>query len=122
MKTKIILFSILVSFAFTSYSQTNQNKENPQQAQKQETQKAPVKTIQVKGSVVSSTTKKPIQMGFVTIVGTNIGTLTDQDGNFVVQVPEGAKQLAFSVNGYKAQKADIDIKKEMKIKLIPKDK
>lgn len=121
MKTKIILFAILVSFAFSSYSQTNQIKEN-QQAQKKDAQKAPVKTIQVKGSVVSSTTEKPIPMGFVTIVGTNIGTLTDQDGNFVIQAPEGAKQLAFSANGYVAQKADIDTKKEMKIKLIPKDK
>lgn len=121
MNTKIVLLAIIFTFALTSFTQTNQSKENPQ-TQKQEVQKAPVRTIQVKGSVVSSTTEKPIQMGFVTIVGTNIGTLTDQDGNFVIQAPEGAKQLGFSADGYKAQKADIDIKKEMKIKLIPKDK
>jgi len=121
MNSKTTLLAIMFSFVFTSYSQTNQNKENPQ-AQKQETQKVPVKTIQVKGLVVSLTTKEPIQMGFVTIVGTNIGTLTDQDGNFVIQAPEGAKRLAFSANGYKAQIADINTKKEMKIKLIPKDK
>ncbi len=46
MKTKMILFSLIVTFAFTSYSQTNPNKEMPQQ-------KVNVKTIQIKGSVTA---------------------------------------------------------------------
>jgi len=121
MKSRSILFVILVFFAYTASSQATQNKENPQ-AQKQEFQKAPAKTINVKGRVISSVTKKPVQSGFVLVVGTNIGTLTDQDGNFLVQVPEGAKQLTFSAKGYQAQKASINTKKEMKINLIPKDK
>jgi len=121
MKAKFILLSILLSLVFTSYSQTTSNKENPQ-PKTQEVLKVPEKSMQLTGTVIDSITKKIIPMAFVMVAGTNIGTITDQEGNFVIQAPEGAKQLAFSAQGYKAQKADINTKKEMKIKLIPKDK
>lgn len=121
MKTTLILLSIFLSFAFTSFSQTNPTKEN-QQPKTSEVQKAPEKMIQVTGNVTDSTTNKIIPMAFVIVAGTNIGTITDQEGNFVIQAPEGAKQLAFSAKGYKGQKADINVKKAMKIKLAPKDK
>ena len=121
MKAKIILLSIIFSFAIISYSQTDSNKENPSQ-KIQEAQKAPEQMIKLIGNVTDSVTQKPIQMGFVTIVGTNIGTLTDQDGNFIIQAPVGAKQIAVGAKGYKPLKAVIDSKKEMKVKLVPKDK
>ena len=118
MKIKIILTVFYISFVFTSYSQTSQGKEIPQN-QTQEAQKKPAKTVEVKGIVVDSETDKPVQMGFVMISGTTTGTLTDQQGNFIIYVPETAKQIVFSANGYKSQKVEIDSKKEMKIKLVP---
>lgn len=121
MKIKIILIVFYISFVFTSYSQTSQEKEIPQN-QIQEAQKKPAKTVEVKGIVVDSETDKPVQMGFVMISGTTTGTLTDQKGNFIIYVPETAKQIVFSANGYKSQKVEIDSKKELKIKLVPKDK
>lgn len=121
MKAKFILLSILLSLVFTSYSQTTSNKENPQ-SKTQDVLKAPEKIMQLSGTVIDSTTEKIIPMAFVMVAGTNIGTITDQEGNFVIQAPEGAKQLAFSAKGYKVKKADIDAKKAMKIKLEPKDK
>lgn len=121
MNLKIILTVFLISLVITSFSQTSQQKEIPQN-QNQEALKKPTKTIEIKGMVVDSETDKPIQMGFVMISGTTTGTLTDQKGNFIIYVPETAKQIVFSANGYKSQKVEIDSKKEMKIKLVPKDK
>jgi hypothetical protein len=121
MKIKVILTVLIISCVFPSFSQTSQVKEVPQN-QTQEAQKKPAKTIEVKGIVVDSKTDKPVQMGFIMVSGTTIGTVTDQKGKFIIYVPETAKLLAFSADGYKSQKIEYDSKNEMKIKLEPKDK
>ena len=43
----------------------------------------------------------------VLVVGTSIGTITDYDGNFTIEVPEGKFILQVSMVGYKTQVINI---------------
>ena len=53
----------------------------------------------ITGTVVSSATE-PLIGVTVLVKGTNVGTVTDIDGNYSVNVPETAKSLVFSSIGY----------------------
>jgi hypothetical protein len=61
-------------------------------------------------------------MAMVIVAGTRAGTMTGSDGKFQIEAPAGAKQIAFSANGFEGQKVDIDAEKEMIVKLKPKAK
>lgn len=121
MKKYTILFCIIISLGFSSFSLTKTTDEISQQKTK-DLQKVLAKTVEIKGAIVDSTTQKPIQMAFVTVAGTNIGTITDPEGKFVIGIPEGAKQLTFSAKGYKPKKESIITNKDMEIKLVKKEK
>ena len=121
MKKFIILLFIIMSLGICSFSQTKTTEEISQQ-QTKELQKVLTKTIEIKGAIIDSTTQKPIQMAFVAVTGTNIGTITDPEGKFVIGIPEGAKQLTFSAKGYKPKKESITINKDMQVKLAKKEK
>jgi TonB-linked SusC/RagA family outer membrane protein len=54
----------------------------------------------VVGQVVDSTTQRPISGVRVSIVGTVVGTTTDVDGHYAVDVPAGRDSLAFKRIGY----------------------
>ena len=111
----------MMSLGISSFSQKETNKKISQQ-QTKEFQNVLTKTVEIKGAIIDSTTQKPIQMAFVTVVGTNIGTITDPEGKFVIGIPEGAKLLTFSAKGYKPKKGSITINKNMEIKLVKKEK
>lgn len=114
MKKVMFVLSMLVISLSPLYSQSNPGT--------QETKPLPAKTFEVKGQVISSVTQKPIPKTIVMIAGTTTGTITDAKGTFTIIVPEGAKQLSFGSNGFNPLKVAIDTTKEMKIKLIPKEK
>ena len=61
--------------------------------------KAQQKTIKVKGAVIDGTTGEPIISANVLVKGTLNGISTDLDGNFELEVPEGA-MLEVSYIGY----------------------
>jgi hypothetical protein len=110
-----------MTLGISSFSLTKTIVEIAQQKTK-ELQKVLTKTVEIKGAIIDSTTQKPIQMAFVVVPGTNIGTITDPEGKFVIGIPDGAKQLSFSAKGYKSKKAGITINKDMEVKLVKKEK
>lgn len=59
--------------------------------------------VQVQGVIVDSKTNEPIIGASVVEEGTNNGTITDYDGNYTLEVKEGA-QILFSSIGYESQK------------------
>jgi hypothetical protein len=113
---------MFVFLQLTLSSQTNSGlQQSPAQTLKQ--QKAPVsKTIKIKGQVINSKSKKPIQGAIIMIVGTATGTITNAKGNFIIEIPEGAKQLSFSADKYSPIKVAVDTTKEMTVNLSPKSK
>ena len=80
---------------------------------------ASAQTRTVRGSVVSAEDGEPIVGAFVTVEGqTKIGTLTDLDGNFVLNgVPQSAKNLVVSFMGYEETKTPV--KDNVRIALKP---
>ncbi|WP_299015625.1 TonB-dependent receptor [uncultured Polaribacter sp.] len=73
-----------------------------------------VLTAQSKGTLKGLLTDKetnnePLPFANVVIKGTTIGTTTDFDGNYVLQVPAGVKIVQFSFLGYKTVEKTITI-------------
>lgn len=61
----------------------------------------------ITGKVTSADDGAPLPGVTVLIVGTTIGTVTDLDGNFSINVPAGNDQLMFSFVGLRTQLVDI---------------
>ncbi len=59
--------------------------------------------ITVKGKVLDNKTKKPIVFATVSAVGTNVGTVTNMEGEFSINIEKGlnVKQISFKYIGYK---------------------
>ncbi len=60
----------------------------------------------IKGSVTDGK-GLPIPGAAIIIKGTTIGTVTDPDGNFTLQIPLDAKILSFSFVGYETQEVPV---------------
>ena len=54
----------------------------------------------VKGNVTSESTGEPLAGVAVVVSGTSIGAVTDQDGNYVLTVPDGRRELTASCLGF----------------------
>src|SRR6185312_9579725 len=63
--------------------------------------------ITVTGSVMSNKTKTPLQGVSVRVSGTNIGAMTNGQGEFKITAPARAKSIELSFVGYKSKKVDI---------------
>lgn len=59
----------------------------------------PQQTVKITGKVLDAVTKEPVIGANVLVKGTTNGTSTDYDGNFTLEVPQGA-QLEVSYIGY----------------------
>lgn len=62
----------------------------------------------VSGTVTDAETKEPLIGASILVEGTTTGTISDIDGNFSLQVPEGATVLAVSYTGYQPQNVSIE--------------
>ncbi|HOF54765.1 MAG TPA: TonB-dependent receptor [Prolixibacteraceae bacterium] len=62
----------------------------------------------ITGKVVSSDDDSPILGVSVSVKGTTIGTVTNLDGNYTLQVPQDARSLMFSFVGYRTQEVAIE--------------
>jgi TonB-linked SusC/RagA family outer membrane protein len=58
---------------------------------------------EVTGRVTAASTGEPLPGAEVYIEGTQLGTLTDEEGNFRIQVPEGDVTLRANFLGYKSE-------------------
>lgn len=76
----------------------------------------------VRGTVYNSRTNEPVAFCTVVVPNTDIGTSTDEQGGFVLQVPNGVQQLVLSYVGYKADTINISAQRNSyNISLRPAD-
>lgn len=61
----------------------------------------------VAGSVTSGVTLDPLSGVQVSVIGSQIGTLTDATGAYSMSVPAGAEALVFTQLGYRSQEAPV---------------
>jgi TonB-linked SusC/RagA family outer membrane protein len=64
-------------------------------------------TVQIRGTVTNSEDGLGMPGVMVSVKGTMVGTLTDADGNYSLNVPVGSKTLVLSYVGMKRQEIDI---------------
>ena len=76
---------------------------------------ATAQTKKVTGQVISAEDNQPVIGAAVVVKGTTIGTITDFDGNFTLDVPSDAKSVMVSYVGLKGQ--EVPITAQMNIKL-----
>jgi TonB-linked SusC/RagA family outer membrane protein len=57
----------------------------------------------VTGTITDAENGEPLIGATVLVTGTSVGTVTDFDGNYSVEVPEGSNSLEFSYAGYASQ-------------------
>lgn len=80
-----------------------------------------VAQTQVTGTVVSGEDGEPIVGASVKVSGTKTGTITDVDGKFALNVPEGTK-LVVTYLGMLSKTVNASVSGAMKIKLDPDNK
>ena len=79
---------------------------------------ASAQVSRVTGNVTSSEDGEPVVGASVLVKGTNVGTITDIDGNFVISnVPSNATTLVVSFVGMQAQ--EVAIKENVRVMLRP---
>ena len=69
-------------------------------------------TAQQLRGIVSGTVrdgKQPLGFVNVAVKGTKIGTYSDEDGNYSLQVPEGMQELMFTTVGYQLKKQSVKV-------------
>ncbi len=75
----------------------------------QEQSEQQIDFIQYKGEVVDSETKKPLIFATLNVEGSNISTVTNTEGNFVLKIPKGSSSANVMVSflGYKSESVSI---------------
>lgn len=71
----------------------------------------------VTGTVTDAATGETLIGANVLVVGTMQGTITDIDGNYTIEVPEGKNQLRFSFTGYKPEVVDVNGRTQIDVAL-----
>lgn len=57
----------------------------------------------ISGKITEEATGEPLPGVTILVPGTTIGTVSDFDGNYLLEVPEGAEKLQFSMIGFERQ-------------------
>jgi TonB-dependent starch-binding outer membrane protein SusC len=73
-----------------------------------ESDKSFVQQLKVAGTVKDSATGDPLTGVSVVVEGTNIGTVTDVDGKFIISVPNQTAVLGFSFIGFIPKKVPVE--------------
>lgn len=74
----------------------------------------------VRGTVVDERTGEPLPGVNILVVGTdNIGDITNRDGEFQINVPEGLNELRFSYIGYLTKVVQIDGQEVLEVAMQP---
>jgi TonB-linked SusC/RagA family outer membrane protein len=76
-------------------------------------------TTTISGTVTSSDDGLPVPGASIIIKGTTIGTTTDTDGVYSLDVPEGTQFLIFSFIGMKTQDISIDGRSTIDVVFLP---
>ncbi|MEO6757853.1 MAG: carboxypeptidase-like regulatory domain-containing protein, partial [Saprospiraceae bacterium] len=73
----------------------------------------------VKGKVSDAESGEGLIGATVTVVGTTRGAITDIDGNYSVEIPDGSTQLRFAYTGYEEQVFDLTASNVVEIAMKP---
>jgi iron complex outermembrane receptor protein len=73
----------------------------------------------ITGTVTDAESGEPLIGANVLVVGTSIGTITDIDGSYSIDVPEGSNELQFSYTGYSTQRVTLGVSNVLDIALSP---
>ena len=76
----------------------------------------------IKGKVTDGATAEGLPGVNIVVKGTQKGTATDVDGNFIIQVPDKSVTLVFSFVGYERQEIPVSSKSEINVTLISDNK
>lgn len=76
----------------------------------------------ITGRVIDAKSKEALLGVLVVAEGTNVGTTTDLDGKYSINVPTTAKRLSFSLTGMLTVSVDIGASTLLNISLEPNDK
>jgi TonB-dependent starch-binding outer membrane protein SusC len=75
--------------------------------------------IVITGKVIDFATNQPLPAVNIVVEGTNVGTITDADGNYSISVNDNDAILTFSFVGYKNEKIKVDNQVVIDVALIP---
>lgn len=73
----------------------------------------------ITGKVTSSEDNMPIPGVSISVEGTTLGTVTDMDGNYTLQVPEDARILIFSFVGMTTQEVSVEGRTSVNVVMQP---
>lgn len=79
-------------------------------------------TIQVRGTVIHKQDKQPMVGAEVKVKGTTIATITNVDGQFLIEAPADARKLEISYVGMPSTTATIKPGEELLIKMQPAER
>mgnify|MGYP006279274075 CR=1 FL=1 len=74
----------------------------------------------ITGKVTDASNDSPLPGVNIYIEGTTIGTTTDMDGNYQIEVPEDENVLVFSFVGFQSKKVTIQDRSQINVALQPK--
>lgn len=72
----------------------------------------------VTGNVTDAADGSPIPGVAIVVEGTNVGTLTNPDGNYSIEIPSGGNKLVFSMVGYAKQTIEIGSKTTIDVAML----
>lgn len=75
--------------------------------------------LRVTGTIIDATTGEPVIGANVVIEGTTVGTVTDIDGRFSLDVPNAGAVVIISYLGYVSQRVTVNEKITLDVKLEP---
>jgi TonB-linked SusC/RagA family outer membrane protein len=108
----VLCFTVIaLALSFMTANKTYAQEGTVSQTQKQS----------VRGKVTDET-GKPLQGVSVTVKGSSKGVATNENGEFSIDIPEGAKILQFSYVGMEPQEVKIGNQKELNVSLAPEMK
>ena len=84
--------------------------------------KALLQQSKITGVVTSGKDKQPIPGVTIRVKGTTTGTISDLDGKFTIDVPNGDAVLVFTFIGYKTSEVVVGNQKEIKVELAEDSK
>ncbi|HPT11216.1 MAG TPA: TonB-dependent receptor [Bacteroidales bacterium] len=76
-------------------------------------------TVHIRGTVTSSEDGLGMPGVMISVKGTTLGTMSDNDGKYAIDVPQNAKLLTFSYVGMKTQEIDITGKTVVDVVMQP---
>ena len=71
------------------------------------------------GTVTSSDDGQPLIGVNILVVGSSVGTITDTDGRYTLELPDGADLLQFSYTGFQPQEVSVGLQSRIDVIMAP---